>query len=185
MPKQIFLGLIVASVLSMADVRATIACNVTTLPVELQQRVKAEFPSWKIQDSGNLTENAKARWRAEKPLACPGIAVGYFESPTHLSYAVLLVPLRNPDSAYRFLVFTPKNEEQGNLIVVESSDAPGAANGFVRKVPITKVFNAEWRRKLNVGGPEGILFVDAGLDEYEADVYFWSEGKYHHEPIDD
>jgi hypothetical protein len=185
MPKQIFLGLIVGSVLSMSTARATIACNFAALPSELQQRLKTDFPSWKIQDSGNLTENAKARWQAEKPVACPGIAVGHFESPTHLSYAVLLVPLRNPESAYRFLVFTPKNEAQGDLTVVESSDAPSAANGFVRTVPLTKVFNADWRRKLNAGGSEGILFVDAGLDEYEADVYFWSEGKYHHEPIDD
>ena len=185
MPKQIFLGLIVGSVLSMSAARATIVCDLAAFPLELQQRVKTEFPSWKIQDSRNLTENAKARWQAEKPLACPGIAAGHFESLTRLSYAVLLVPLTNPNSAYRLLVFTTTNEEQGALTVVERSDLPGAANGFVRTVPITKVFNADWRRKLNVGGPEGILFVDAGLDEYETDVYFWSEGKYRHEPIED
>jgi hypothetical protein len=81
-------------------------------------------------------------------------------------------------------VFTPNKEAQGGLTVVESSDAPGAANGFVRAVALSKVFSADWRRKLNVAGPEGILFVDAEPDEYEADIYFRSEGKYHHEPID-
>lgn len=82
-------------------------------------------------------------------------------------------------------MFTPKRETQGGLTVLESSDTPGAANGFVRTVALTKVFSADWGRKLNVAEPDGILFVDAGTDEYQADVYFWSEGKYHHEPVDD
>jgi|SRR5579862_322702 len=185
MPKRLCLWLIVASLLSMSAANAMSACNLTALPLELQKRLKSEFSSWKIQDTANLTENAKERWQSERPLACPGIAVGKFESPTRISYALLLVPLSNPNSAYRFLVFTPNKEAQGGLTVVESSDGPGAANGFVRTVALTKVFSADWRRKLNVAGPEGILFVDAGLDEYEADVYFWAEGKYHHEPIDD
>jgi len=174
----------------MSAAQATGVCN-AALPLDLQQRVKNELPSWKIQDSGSLTENAKARWRSEKPLACPGVAVGHFKSPVRLSYAVLLVPLKSPDSAYRFIVFTSLDRKQGDdltvvdFTVVESSDAPGAANDFIRTVPIAKIFSADWRRKHKVAKPEGILFVDAGLDEYEADVYFWAEGKYHHEPIDD
>jgi hypothetical protein len=185
MLNRVFLRLIVASILSVCSAHATSACNLTTLPVELQKRLKTNFSSWQIQDTANLTKNAKERWQSERPLACPGIAIGKFESPTRTSYALLLVPLSKPDSASRFLVFTPDNEVQGGLTIVESFDGPGAANGFVRTVALNKVFSADWRRKLNVGGPEAILFVDAGLDEYEADVYFWSEGKYHHEPLDD
>src|SRR5689334_1956117 len=185
MPKRLFLWLIVPSLLSMSAAHAMSACNLTALPLELQKRLKSEFSSWKIQDTANLTENAKERWQSEKPLACPGIAVGKFESQTRTSYALLLVPLSNPDSAYRFLVFTPNNGAQGGLTTVESSDAPGAANGFVRAVALTKVFSADWRQKRNVAGPQGILFVDAAPDEYEADVYFWSAGRYRHEPIDD
>lgn len=185
MPKRVFLRLVVASFLLMSSAHATSACNLTALPLELQQRLKTEFSSWKIQDAGDLKGNAKDRWQSEKPLSCPGIAIGKFESATRISYALLLVLLSSPDSAYRFLVFTPKTEAQGGLIILESSDAPGAANGFVRTIALTKVFSADWKRKPNVAGPDGILFVDAGTDQYEADVYFWSGGKYHHEPIDD
>ena len=71
-----------------------------------------------------------------------------------------------------------RTEAQGGLTILETSDASGATDGFVRTVALTKVFSADWSRKLNVAGPEGILFVDAGTDEYEADVYFRSEGKY-------
>ena len=185
MPNRVFLRLIVLSCLPVSLGHGTSTCDLTALPVQLQQRLKAEFSSWKIQDAESLTKNAKERWQSEKPLACPGIAIGNFASPTRTSYALLLVPLSNPDSAYRFLVFTPNKEAQSDLTIIESSDAPGAANGFVRSVALSKMFSADWSRKLNVAEPEGILFIDAGPDEYEADVYFWSEGKYHHEPIDD
>jgi len=181
MPKPLFLWLIVASLLSMSATHAASACNLTALPLELQERLKTQFSSWKIQDSANLTESAKELWQSEKPLACPGIATGKFESPTLISYALLLVPLRNPHSAYRFLVFTPKNGAQAGLTIVEGADAPGAGN-FVRTVALTKVLSATSRRKLNAAGPEGILFVYAPGDESEADVYFWAEGKYHSLP---
>jgi len=140
-----------------------------------------------VEDSGRCEPHGKRQrtLAVRKTAGVPWYRRWQVESPTRISYALLLVPLSSPNNAYRFLVFTPNNEAQSGLTVVESSDGPGAANGFVRTVALTKVFSADWRRKLNVAGPEGILFVDAGLDEYEADVYFWSEGKYHHEPIDD
>lgn len=185
MPKRVFLRLIVASFLSMPSAHAISACDLTALPIELQQRLKTEFSSWKIQDASSLTKNARERWQSEKPLACPGIAIGNFENPTRTSYALLLVPLRNSDAAYRFVAFTPNKEAHGDITIIESFDGPGAANGFICRVFLTQMFNADWRRKLKVVGPDGILFVDAGINEYEADVYFWSDGKYHHEPIDD
>src|ERR1700730_2817547 len=73
-------------------------CSLDTLPAEFQVHLKTDFASWKIQHSSSLSSQAKARWQGEKPLACPGVAVGEFKS-NQISYAVLLVPVGSPDSS--------------------------------------------------------------------------------------
>ena len=67
---------------------------------------------------------------------------------------------------------------------VEQSGDSGAANFFIHKVPISKFFNEQSRRKFHVRTSEGILLVDSAEKEYEADVYFWANGGYRHEPVD-
>jgi hypothetical protein len=42
----------------------------------------------------------------------------------------------------------------------------------------------ESRRKFQPQATEGILMVDSAEHEYEADVYFWPNGRYRHEPVD-
>jgi hypothetical protein len=117
MPKQVHCAFIAVLLLSISTVHATGACNVTALPLELQGQLKTKFSSWRVQDTANLKENTKQRWQSEKPLACPGIAIGRFEDPTRISYALLLVPLSNPDSAYRLLVFTPNDKALDSVTV--------------------------------------------------------------------
>jgi hypothetical protein len=42
----------------------------------------------------------------------------------------------------------------------------------------------ESKRKFQVHATEGILMVDSAEQEYEADVYFWPNGRYQQEPVD-
>src|SRR5262245_18488314 len=65
--------------------------KLASLPPELQSRLKGEFGSWRIQEPTDLSGRTHERWESEKPLACPGIAVGQFENARTPSYAVLLV----------------------------------------------------------------------------------------------
>ncbi len=117
---------------------------------------------------------------------CPGVAVGSFESNDTTSYALVLVPIGNPDSAYRFVVFTPGSSASANEFrVVEQWDKAGASNYFVHKIRISRAFSSEWVRKLHAKARDGILFVDAADTEYEADVYFWTGNQYQHEPLDE
>lgn len=160
-------------------------CALTRAPAELQSRLQTDFSSWKVQEVANLSAHAKVRWQSEKPLGCPGIAVGRFEAVGRQSYAILLVPIKNPDEGYRLLVFTPvRGQSPGHLTVVEQSNQPGSADLFIHTIEISKVFSAEWRRKLRATTKDGLLVVDSGDAEYEADVYFRSGGRYRHEPID-
>ena len=162
------------------------SCGRDSLPAELQHKLETNFSLWKIQDISSLSVRAKERWQGEKPLACPGIAVGQFEIPGQLSYAFLLVPRQKPDSAYRIVVFSPNPDHSAfSLEPIDEWEKGGAANNFIHTVAITKVFSAELIRKLKVGTRDGILVVESAQDEYGVDVFFWSNGAFRHEPIDD
>ena len=69
--------------------------------------------------------------------------------------------------------------------VVEQSDDHGASNYFIRKVPISRFFNEESKRKFQVQATEAILMVDSAEQEYEADIYFWSNGRFRQESVDE
>jgi hypothetical protein len=151
---------------------------------DLQSRLKEEFGSWKIQEPADLSPHAHERWESEKPPACPGIAVGKFEDAKTPSYAVLLVPQGHTDVSYKFLVFSPKAGQQSYEMRTVDSGGSGAANHFIHRTPISKFFDWPSREKFQVHTVDGILLVDSAENEYGVEVYFWSGGRYRHEPID-
>lgn len=161
---------------------ASLLCRLDVLPEDFKRAVNTRFSSWKIQEPSNLTPSARERWKSEKPLTCPGIAVGEFETPGKSSYAVLLVPKNNPDSAYKLLIYAPPLPDRFRTL--EEWSQGQAANYFIHAIVIAKVFSKDWIRKLNVTTRDGILAAEAGKNEYGIDVYFWSKGQYQHEPID-
>lgn len=66
----------------------------------------------------------------------------------------------------------------------EASKSADSANFFVRSVPLSRFFDLSAKRKFNIASPGGILLVDSGRDEYESDIFFWSDGAYHSQPVD-
>lgn len=162
------------------------SCSLGSLPSDIQNRLKSDFGSWKIQVPENLSEHSRKTWEGKKPPACPGIAVGLFKSAKAPSYAVLLVPVDHPDAGYRFLVFSLKTEQTSyETTVVEKSDDKGASNYFIRKVAVGRFFNEASKRKFQVQAAEAILMVDSAEEAYEADLYFWSNGRFRQEPVDE
>src|SRR6266478_353807 len=160
-------------------------CKVESLSSDIQNRLKEEYGSWKIQEPTDLSQRAREAWEPEKPLTCPGIAVGHFESAKSLSYAVLLVPTGHPDEGYRFLVFSQKLGQPGYEVrVLDKLDEKGAANYYIQSTPISKFFDEASRRKFQAHTKDGILLTDSGENEYGVEVYFWSGGRYRQEPID-
>src|SRR6266849_9547693 len=95
-------------------------------------------------------------------------------------------PHRSSGCWVRFLVFNSKTGQPSyETTVVEKSDDHGASNYFIRKVPISKYFSEESKRKFQVQATEAILMVDSAEQEYEADIYFWSNVRFRREPVDD
>jgi len=168
-----------------ANQKADGLCKVESLPSDIQNRLKEEYGSWKIQEPADLSQRAREAWELEKPWACPGIAVGHFESAKTLSYAVLLVPTGHTDEGYRFLVFSQKLGQPGYEVrVLDKLDDKGAANYYIQSTPISKFFSEASRRKFQAHTKDGILLTDSSENEYGVEVYFWSGGRYLHEPID-
>jgi hypothetical protein len=177
-----------------ADGRAS--CNFGSLPSGVQNLLKGELAVWKVQEAENLSEYTRKTWAGKKPVKCPGIAVGLFQNANVASYAVLLVPVPHPehpkagfsetDLGVRLIVFTPKvGLSSYEATVVERSNDNIPSNYFIRKAPISRLFNEESKRKFQVRATEAILMVDSAEHEYEADIYFWSNGRFRQEPVDD
>jgi len=178
-----------ALVFSQAETRASQSptlCKLESLPSDIQSRLKGDYSSWKVQEAETLSEHARKTWEGKKPSACPGIAVGLFQGAKTPSYAVLLVPVDHPDAGYRFLVFSRKDGQSPyEATVVEQSDDKGASNYFIRKVPVSRFFDEASKKKFQVQAAEAILMVDSAEQEYEADLYFWSNGRFQQHPVDE
>lgn len=165
--------------------QAPVLCRLDSLPPAIQSHLREEYGSWKIQEASNLSPRARGRWGSEKPLGCPGIAVGHFESAQTLSYALLLVPVGHADAGYRFVVFSQKTGQsdfEGRIL--DKLDEGGATNYFLRGMPIGKFFDEASKKRFQAHSADVILLFDSAENEYEVDVYYWSENRYRHDPVD-
>ncbi len=167
------------------DKQRPVLCRFDSLPPVIQRHLMEEYSSWKVQEADNLNPRARERWKSEKPLECPGIAVGYFENAQTPSYALLLVPTRNADAGYRFVVFTQRpGQSDYEARILDQLDESGAANYFLRATPIGKFFDEASKKRFHAHTADVILLFDSAEKEYEVDVYYWSEGRYRHDPVD-
>jgi hypothetical protein len=160
-------------------------CNPNLLPPSIQEHLLGLTSEWKVQQLRDLGSRAQERWESEKPLACPGIAIGRFDGSKELSYTVLLVPIKQKAKGYKLIGFKPQpNVQVYQETDIDQSDQEDASGFFIRSIDIQKFFDPRSRKKFQMQAQKGILFIDAGDQEYEADIYFWAEGKYHRQPID-
>ena len=158
-------------------------CGVNRLPAKARELLKKRASGWTVQDADRLSASARERWAAKTPPSCPGIAIGRFESTRTVSYGLLLVPRKNSARGYRLFALTRLGGHY-QIREAEASKSADSANFFIRSVPISHFFDLRAKRKFNIRFPDGILLVDSGRDEYESDIFFWSGGAYHSQPVD-
>ena len=163
----------------------TTSCKIDALPDDVRALLKEDLAVWKIEEPDDLGRNARERWGGERPLQCPGIAIGQFENNQSQVYAVLLVHRTHGTAGYKFLAFSAKagSAGHGKRVLDQSSEVP-AGNLFIRTVVTGKFFDAASKTKFNALARDVILFVDSGDNEYEADVFFWAKGSYEQKPVD-
>ncbi len=166
-----------------SDIPATL-CSTGSLPPGIQKRLAEEFKPWSIQQPERLSEPALERWKSERPLACPGIAAGHFEHSKMTSYALLLVSAAETNPGYKFIIFTPEHDRPAYRMTVLDESPEDAHDIFIRREDVGKFFDRQSITKFRVDANEIILFADAGVNNYETDVYFWGNGSFQHQPVD-
>jgi hypothetical protein len=161
-------------------------CKPLVLPLGIRNQISKEFPLWRIQEVPDLNPTARNAWEGSAHTGeCPGIAFGHFDGGVAKSYAVLVVSRNHPKTGNQFLIFGRRaGKSSYQLMLAERSDAAEAGNFFVRGIQIGDFFNHQWIKRLGVGAKDGVLLVDAGEQEYEADVYYWTQSRYQHQPVD-
>jgi len=161
-------------------------CSVQALPSQVHAVLARDFAPWKIQDPESLSESARRTWESKKPQGCPGIAVGSFQDAKFLSYALLLVPSDHPDSGYKLLILSRRdNQSSFESTVVEHYKGDGSSNYFICRAKAQDFFDASSKAKCQPQAPDVILMIDSGKQEYESDILFWSNGRIRQEPVDD
>lgn len=162
------------------DPGAEVRCDVDTLPPAVALRPMADYPAWKIQGVSDLAARAREDWAGEEPRACPGVAVGRFENDRQ-SYALLLRPADQKHQGYRLVVMTSRNDRKTyDLKTLDQSDGPGSENVYIRTMKV----DARTQKRFGIAASEGILLVNSGESEYEANLYFWTRRGYRREWVD-
>lgn len=161
-------------------------CSPDVLPREIRKLLKTDYASWSVQTPETLGPTGRKSWQSSARSSCPGIAVGFFTGMEFHAYAILLVPSNRHVAGYRFVVFCRKPDRIGyTYTVVESFDGSAGSNCFIRSVKTSAFFDTASEARFHPQTADAVLMVDSAVNEYEADLYFWSNDRFECQPVDD
>ncbi len=153
-------------------------CQVDSLPADIRGSLQRNFGGWKIQEPTDLSPQARSKWASERPLACPGIASGHFQSSRDASYALLLVSADSSSAVFRLLMFTQQaGQKFYGFKVLQQADS-GARDFFVRAVPTSRYSEEQSKWTFRARPNDSLLLVYAAEKAEEADLYVWSNDSY-------
>ena len=90
--------------LSLAQVKNS--CRTSSLPSAAQALLDRKYGDWRPKAISDLGADDREFWVEAHPRDCPGIALGHFEEPDRLAYAVLLVPKSELNHGYKMIVLS-------------------------------------------------------------------------------
>ncbi len=183
--RNLTLSLLLLRIVASAQ-ESNVYCNPESVPSSIQSRLNSQFSDWKIENYTDLDKPALQRWLDEQPPACPGFATGRFHESPASSVALLLIPRSTKVTGYRFLIFTrvPGKAAYAMESIDVSSTERAAPYLFIRKVQLSKTYDLRSRRRFHIRAADGIMLVAAGRNEYEVDIFYWSNGKFQYSAID-
>lgn len=151
-------------------------CRLDSLPQDVRESLSRNFSAWKIQQPADLSMRARTRWEQERPLTCPGIAVGHFQDPKNTSYALLLVPVNRASDVYRLVVYAQQSSARYYGFRAAGQGANGGSEVFVAAVPTVRYFEvtSKWVAHSHVS--EAVMLVDSAATE--SYLYIWSDTAY-------
>lgn len=144
------------------------------LPANLRKEVEAEFPSWRPKRLSDLHSDDRQLWQNARARECPGIAVGHFKSVASLSYALLLVPEKDPTRGYKLLFVEQQSSPPYQSVVLDQNDDQDSASMVISKAPPGKYSDFEQTRTVRIR----LDTINVEWLEKAAVTYYWSNGQF-------
>jgi hypothetical protein len=148
-------------------------CESQRPPKHVELVLKNNFPAWRIQQPSDLPPEYVELWKKAHPGECPGVANGHFSSSTHLSCAVLLVPL-GEGQGYRLLIFDNINSHGTRFHLVEKIDLRTSTPDVIYRVPPGLYSDAQKTRRVRVHR-DGLILEQL---EVGSILYYREEGRF-------
>ena len=151
-------------------------CRTSSLPSRAQVRLNRQYGDWRSKLVSDLGPEDKQLWLKAHPRDCPGIAIGRFEKPDELVYAVLLVPKLQSSHGYRTIVLSKVATDDSHVArVLDQSDTQDSDSGMVISTAPRGSYS-DFERTTSV--QVKLDAVNVEWIEKAAVLYYWAHGKY-------
>jgi len=138
--------------------------------------LKVKFPQWRPKQLSDMGADDQQLWlNGPNEKESPGIAIGHFEFPDELSYAVLLVRKSDPSGGYKLLVFSKgPTKDAFTWKLLDHAEGQTCSCLVISKTEPGKY--SDWENKRSVQLKLDGIQVE--WMEKGAQLYYWSESRY-------
>jgi hypothetical protein len=173
---QLLLCAVVFVIVPVASAQLTNNCRTSSLPAGARALLDGKYADWRPKDVTDLGADDKGLWMKAHPKDCPGIAIGHFEEPDRLSYAVLLVPKSELKHGHKIIVLRQLPSKNAYSVrLLDQADGEYSSSGLViSKVPPGKYSDFEHATSVRVK----LDAINLEWIEKGAVLYYWANGEY-------
>ena len=162
-------------VLALAPVSLAQSNRCDILPSDAKLLAEQRFPDWRPKLLSDLSGYDKKLWLEAHPKDCPGIALGHFERPDRVAYAVLLVPKSGHTASYKIIVLTKTSDEYAVRLLDHAEGSTYSDSGLVISKEPPGTYS-------DFGDTRSVLLKLDGVNvewlEKGSVLYYWSQGQY-------
>jgi hypothetical protein len=151
-------------------------CAESNLPSPVVELIRTKFSGWRPKQIPDLDPDNRQLWLKPHRNDCPGIAVGHFQSPDRLSYAVFLVPQSDPSGDYKLLVFNKGPSGDAYVWKVLGQARATTYSGTVIEIAPPGHYEDYEDARISVTTTLDGFYLE--LIEKGAILYYWSAGRY-------
>jgi len=145
------------------------------LPSDAKLFLNQRFPDWRPKNLSDLSGYNRKLWLETHAKECPGIAVGHFEQPDRVAYAILLVPQTGHTASYKVIVLSKGSDQYALKLLDHAEGSTYSDSGLV----ISKEPHGTYSE---FGDTRSVQLKLDGVSvewlEKSSVLYYWSRGKY-------
>jgi hypothetical protein len=168
---------------TMAVAQNSPPCDEAVLPATVTELLKEKFPQWRPKQVSDIDADNRQLWlEGPNAEACPGVAIGHFESATSLSYAFLLVPRLDPNGGHKLVIVSKElNKDSYVSTLLDHAEGQTFSGLVISKAEPGKY--KDWEGKKSVQIRTDALYVEwIGKG---AQLYYWFADRYHKLQVSD